>query len=314
MSQQEIKELFIKSDNNPILTSADWPYLVDHVFNPAATKYHGQTILFVRTEDRRGFSHLTIARSKDGVTNWKIDSKPTLEADPANNEYEKGLEDPRIVWVEELEEYVIACISFRAEKINTPYGISLIGTKNFSDFRRISKPLDPENKNASLFSRRINGLFALIHRPVIEGKSYIAVSFSEDLKFWKDEVILFSARRWYWDSDKIGLACPPIETKEGWLIIYHGSCAKANKFIYRVGLALLDLESLKLIRRSPEWVLRPEKDYEGGEDGIIFPCGFTLNKKTKELRIYYGTNDSKVGLAISNLNEVLDYLMKCPAE
>ena len=147
---------------------------------------------------------------------------------------------------------------------------------------------------------------------MVDGKSYIAVSFSEDLISWRDEVILFSVRKWYWDSDKIGLACPPVETQKGWLIIYHGSCGKANKLIYRAGLALLDLETLRLIKRSPEWVLRPEKDYEGGEDGIVFPCGYTLDKNTKELRIYYGTNDSRVGLAISNLNEILDYLMKCP--
>jgi len=314
MRKEEMQELFVKSDNNPILTSADWPYRVDHVFNPAATMYDGQTVLLVRAEDRRGFSHLSMAKSKDGVTNWKVDQQPTLEADPTNNEYKKGLEDPRIIWLEEIKEYIIACVSFRAEKINTPCGISLIGTKDFHKFRRISKPLDPENKNASLFPRKIKGLFALLHRPVIDGRSYIAVSFSEDLVYWKEEVMLFSTRRWYWDSDKIGLACPPIETKKGWLIIYHGSCGKANRLIYRVGLALLDLETLKLIRRSPEWVLRPEKDYEGHEDGIVFPCGYILDEKTKELRVYYGTNDSKVGLAISNLDEVISFIMKCPEE
>ena len=312
MERQQFKELFIRSDNNPILTPDDWPYPVDHVFNPAAIKHNGQTVLLVRAEDRRGFSHLTVVKSRNGVTNWKIDQRPTLEADHFNNEHEKGLEDPRIVFVEELQEYIITCVSFRAERIDIPYGISLIATKDFLNFRRISKPLDPENKNASLFPRKIKNLFVLLHRPVVNGKSYVAVSFSEDLIFWKDEVILFSIRKWYWDSDKIGLACPPIETEKGWLIIYHGSCGKANKIIYRVGLALLDLETLKLVRRSPEWVLRPEKDYEGGEDGIVFPCGCTLDDGTKELRIYYGTNDSKVGLAISNLTEILDYLMKCP--
>lgn len=313
MEKKILKELFVKCDSNPILTAADWPYPVDRVFNPAAVKDKQETKLLVRTVDRRGFSHLSLARSNDGVTKWKIDPKPTLEADPKYNEFKKGLEDPRVVWVEELQEYIIACVSFRAEITNTPYGISLIGTKDFSIFRRISKPLGPENKNASLFPRRINGLFALIHRPVLKDKSYIAVSFSEDLVSWNREKLLFSTREWYWDSAKIGLACPPMETKEGWLIIYHGSEAKANKFIYRAGLALLDFEELKLITRSEEWVLGPEKDYEGGEDGIVFPCGWTLNKKTKELRVYYGTNDFRIGVAIGNLNEVLDFLMKCPA-
>ncbi len=306
------KELFTKSDSNPLLSSADWPYPIDRVFNPAATIFNNKTILLVRVEDRRSFSHLTVVRSKDGRTNWKVDPQPTLEADLRYGEHPKGLEDSRIVWLEELQEYIIACVSFRNERIDVPNGISLIGTKDFSSFRRISKPLDPENKNASLFPKRINNKFALVHRPVVNGKSYIAVSFSEDLISWQGEEILFSTRKWFWDEDKIGLACPPIETDQGWVVFYHGSKSKANRLTYRVGVALLDLENLKLARRSEEWILAPEYQYEGGEDGIVFPCGYTLDEETKELRLYYGTNDSRVGLAISNMEEVLTYLKSCP--
>jgi len=306
------KELFVKSDNNPILTPSDWPYLIDHVFNPAATIYENKTILLVREEDRRGFSSLTTVSSEDGVTGWQIGSKPALTAESSNNEHAKGFEDARIVFVEELEEYIIACVSFRKERIDIPYGISLIGTKDFINFRRINKPLDPENKNASLFPRRIKDKFALIHRPVREGKSYLAVSFSDDLMSWEQELLLFSTRKWYWDEYKIGLACPPIETEQGWIIFYHGSQGKANRLIYRVGLALLDLEDLRLIKRSPEWVLGPTETYEGGNNGIVFPCGYTLDAKTQELKVYYGADDSNVCLAITNLQEILDYLKKCP--
>lgn len=314
MGKQKFEELFVRHEGNPILTADMWLYPVDRVFNPAAVKHNKETILLARVVDRRGFSHLSRARSKDGRTGWKIDPKPTLEPDPSYCEFKKGFEDPRIVWVDELQEYIVSCISFRAERTNTPYGISLLGTKDFSIFRRISKPLDSENKNASLFPRRIKGLFALIHRPVLKDESYIAVSFSEDLISWNRERLLFSTREWYWDSVKIGLACPPIETEKGWLIIYHGSEGKAHKLIYRVGLALLNLEDLYLTHRSEEWVLGPQEAYEGLEDGIVFPCGYTLNSKTKELRIYYGTNDSSIGLAIGNLEEIVDYLMKCPAQ
>jgi len=308
------KELFVKSDNNPILTPSNWPYLIDHVFNPAAAIYKNETILLVRVEDRRGFSSLSTAISKDGITNWKISPKSVLIPDPSNNEHAKGFEDPRIVWVEELREYVIACVSFRKERIDIPYGISLIGTKDFNDFRRISKPLDPENKNACLFPKRIKNKFALIHRPVREGKSYIAVSFSDDLISWEQELVLFSTRKWYWDEYKIGLACPPIETEQGWILFYHGSQGKANRLIYRVGVALLDLENLSLIRRSSEWVLGPSEIYEGGNNGIVFPCGCTVDSETKELKVYYGADDSNVCLAITNQQEVSDYLKKCPSK
>jgi len=309
-----MNELFVRHEGNPILTAADWPYRVSAVLNPSAAKCNGETVLLVRTKDRRGLSHLSLAKSKDGLENWEISPEPAITASSDYYEGKRGLEDPRVVWVEEeeIQKYIIAYVSFRTEYPDAPCGISLISTKDFSNFERISKPLDPENKNASLFPKKINDLFALIHRPVVENRAYIAVSFSPDLIFWGQERPILSTRKGWWDSEKVGLACPPIETKKGWLIIYHGSSGKADKLIYRVGLALLDVETLKVIKRSEEWVLGPEKDYEGGEDGIVFPCGSTIDEETKELRIYYGTNDSQIGTAISNLAEILDYLMECP--
>jgi len=303
-------ELFRRYKGNPIFKPSDWPYPVYQVLNPAAVEYKNETVLLVRVIDRRNYSHLSLVRSKNGETDWEIDCKPTLEADLIYGEFKTGLEDPRIVWVEELQEFIIACVSFRAEYEDKPYGIELIGTESFLTFRRISQALEPENKNASLFPKRIKDLFALIHRPTIRGRPYIAVSFSKDLVFWGKEKPLFSTREWGWDNNKIGLGCPPIETEKGWLLVYHGFGGKANRFIYRIGLALLDLEDLRLIRRSEEWVFGPEKDYEGGPDGIVFPCGFIV--KNGELRIYYGTNDSNIGLVQANMAEVLDYVMKCP--
>ena len=304
------RELFRKYAGNPILVPNHWPYPVEYVFNPAATFFEENTYLMVRVVGRRDCSHLSLAKSKDGKTHWEIDKTPTLSADKTFGEFKKGLEDPRIVWVETLQKFVIACVSFRDAYKNRPTGISLISTKDFESFERISKPLEPENKNASLFPEKIQGLFALIHRPIVKGKTYIAVSFSPDLKFWGKEKPLFSTREWCWDNNKIGLGCPPIKTEEGWLLIYHGFGGKANRYIYRVGLALLNLENLDLTRRSEEWVFGPEAEYEGGPDGIVFPCGYILSGE--KLRIYYGTNDAKVALAEANLPEVLDYLMKCP--
>lgn len=307
------RELFVRYRGNPILTPDMWSsYPVESVCNPAAVKHKGKTLLLVRAVDRRNYSHLSLVSSPDGKNDWKINSSPTLEADSQFGEHSKGLEDPRIVWIEEMQEFIIALVSFRMTYKDCPHGIELIGTKDFLKFRRISKPLESENKNPSLFPRRIGGLFALIHRPTIKGKSYVSVAFSDDLIFWGREKPLFSTREWGWDNNKVGLGCPPIETEEGWLLIYHGFGGKANKFIYRVGLALLDLEDLHLTRRSEEWVLGPEELCDGGDDGIVFPCGYTLNEKTKELRVYYGTNDSSISLATANLDEVLAYLMTCP--
>ncbi len=123
------RELFIRHPHNPILTIKDWPYRANTVFNAAATAFDGQTLLLIRIEDRRGISHLTVAKSKDGISNWQIDSPPTFPPDPEHYPEEIwGVEDPRIVYLEELGEYAITYTAYSQEG---PL-VSLATTKDFS--------------------------------------------------------------------------------------------------------------------------------------------------------------------------------------
>jgi len=106
-------ELFNRYEKNPILTSAEWPYRANAVFNAGATRFKDETILLVRVENMSGFSHLTIARSKDGKTNWKINDHPTLEAQPDIYPEEIwGIEDPRIMYLKEKKEYAITYTAY----------------------------------------------------------------------------------------------------------------------------------------------------------------------------------------------------------
>ena len=90
---------------NPILTSKDWPYRINSVFNAGATLLpDGTTLLLCRVEDRRGLSHLCAARSVNGVNEWKVDPKPTLMPSPRKYPEELwGIEDPRLTYVPELK-------------------------------------------------------------------------------------------------------------------------------------------------------------------------------------------------------------------
>ena len=108
------KELFHRHATNPILTASDWPYPAHTVFNPGATLLQdGTTLLLCRVEDRRGHSHLCAARSKNGVDGWEIDPAPTMMADPEHYPDELwGIEDPRITFVPELQQYVIAYTAY----------------------------------------------------------------------------------------------------------------------------------------------------------------------------------------------------------
>ena len=309
--QNKAHKLFKRYKGNPILTPDDWPYAVNAVFNPGATRLNSQTLLLVRAEDMRGFSHLTVARSADGFTNWKIDDAPTFEANQSSMEERWGVEDPRIVWLEEQKQYAITYTSFSE---GGPL-VSLAITKNFRTFARLGTPLPPEDKDACLLPRRFKGRFALIHRPIVRGEAHMWISFSPDLKHWGDHRVLIMTRSAYWDCHRVGLGCQPIETELGWLIFYHGVRNTAAGAIYRVGLALLDLEQpWKVLRRSDEWVLGPQAMYErvGDVGDVVFPNGAVVHKETNELRLYYGAADYCVAVATADMGEIMDYVMSCP--
>jgi len=127
-------ELFRRCKNNPILTANDWPYPVNSVFNPGAVVLtDGTTLLMCRVEDRRGHSHLCAARSKNGIDNWHIDPQPTLLPDAEHFPEEHwGLEDPRITFVPELQQYAVVYTAFTRDGP----GVALALTKDFRQFER----------------------------------------------------------------------------------------------------------------------------------------------------------------------------------
>ena len=308
-------ELFRRDEKNPILTAADWPYLVNSVFNPGVTLLpDGQTLLLARVEDRTGLSHLNAARSHDGVSNWNIDTTPTFLPDPRGFPEELwGVEDPRVVYLPEREQWAI---TYTAYSERGPL-VSLTLSRDFRNFERRGAIMRPEDKDAALFPHRIGGRWALLHRPV-PGSSlpgaHIWVSFSHDLQQWGEPTLVLQARRGgWWDAHKIGLCTPPIETSEGWLIIYHGVRTTGAGVIYRLGLALLDLENpTRVIRRGDEWIMSPSEEYEivGDVGYVVFPCGQVVDEGTGEIRLYYGAADSSIGVAHGNIKEMLDWLMK----
>jgi len=166
-----------------------------------------------------------------------------------------------------------------------------------------------------LFPRRFNGRFALIHRPIVRGEAHMWISFSPDLKHWGDHRPLIKTRHAYWDGQRVGLACQPIETPEGWLLFYHGVRNTTAGAIYRVGLALLDLNSpWKVLRRGDEWVLGPSAIYEriGDVSDVVFPNGATVHKETDQINMYYGAADSSVAVATAKLSDCINYILSCP--
>jgi len=175
--------------------------------------------------------------------------------------------------------------------------------------------LPPEDKDACLFPRRFNGRFALIHRPIVRGEAHIWLSLSPDLKHWGDHRVLLRTRTAYWDGARIGLACQPVELPEGWLLMYHGVRKTTASEIYRIGMALLDLEEpWRVLRRGEEWVLGPRERYErvGDVNDVIFVAGAVVMEETNKLYAYYGAADDKVAVAITDMDRIREYIMACP--
>lgn len=303
-------ELFRRHGSNPILTAADWPYPVHSVFNPgAALLPDGTTLLLCRVEDRRGQSHLCAARSVNGVDNWQIDRQPTLLADPEHYPEERwGIEDPRITYLPELSKYGIIYTAYASEGP----GVALALTEDFRHFERYGVIMPPEDKDAALLPRRIGENWALIHRPVSSPRANMWISHSPDLRHWGDHKLMLESRHGgWWDANKIGLSPPPIETPKGWLVIYHGVRQTAAGSLYRLGIALFDLNAPeRCLKRSDEWIFGPEAHYEqhGDVGYVVFPCGCTIAPDGDTLSLYYGAADSSIALATGSLRGLLDWL------
>ncbi len=308
-------DLFTRYEGNPILTTDCWPYPAHTCFNAGASLLpDGRTVLLVRVEDRRGISHLTAARSTDGINAWTIDPEPAFYPDPQRYpEEEWGIEDPRITWISELGKYVITYTAYSS----AGPAVSLATTEDFVTFERSRVVIPPDNKDAALFPERIKGRWAMIHRPQPASKGGLGniwICYSPDLRHWGDHRQLLEARRGaWWDAGKIGLSPPPIKTDQGWLILYHGVRFSPAGCIYRLGAALMDLENPeRLVRRCAEWIFGPDEEYEriGDVGDVVFPCGATLDEGTGQLRLYYGAADTTIALATANIHEITDYLMK----
>ena len=306
--------LFVRSALNPILTAAAMPYPASSVFNPGATRIGDETLLLLRVEALRGISQLHVARSADGESDWRFDPEPLLKADVDRDPEETwGCEDPRLTWIPEREEWAIA---YTAYSRRGPL-VSLATTDDFRSARRLGPVMPPEDKDAALFPVRFGGRWAMIHRPSpLRGGAHMWLSWSPDMRHWGDHKLLLEAHDGaWWDAGKIGLGPPPLETPEGWLIMYHGVRLTSDGPIYRAGLALLDLDDPGIVlRRAEEWVFAPEAPYEiiGDVGRVVFPCGWILDEATDRLRLYYGGADSVVGLATARFSDVMARVLSSP--
>lgn len=310
--------MFERDPDNPLITGdlLCWP--ANSVFNPGAVQLpDGTVLLLVRVEDRRGLSSLHVARSADGRTGWEIEPTPLLAPERHETTGQWGYEDARVVWLPEIERFVITCTAFGAPG---PC-VFLATTTDFRSIERSGVALPPEDKNAALFPRRFGGCWLLLHRPVVmaSGSADVWVSVSDDLWSWRQaQPVMVRRPGGWWDAARIGIGPPPIETELGWLLLYHGVRQTVSGAIYRVGAALLALDDpTRVTHRLDEWVLAPTAPYErvGDVGNVVFPCGAIVHDEgtaDATLALYYGAADTTVCRATARIDDLLGALQATP--
>lgn len=325
--------LFTKTPHPILAPQATLPWASGAVFNPAAWYDDGRVHLLFRAvpdgyrrielhhaapgEPTTGYdgyiSYIGYASSPDGV-HFSCRETPFIAPDADFDRH--GAEDPRISKVDGHFLITYTALSHPAFGEVDGVRIGLASTQTFEAVRKHGVVGPPtRDKDAVIFPRRIGGRIAMLHRIVPD----IQIVFFDDLEqlfappaaLWEahlealdHHVVLRPA--FAWEGKKIGAGPTPIETEEGWLLIYHGV---DEHHVYRAGLALLDLDDpRRVIARTRRPVLEPEADFErwGDVDNVVFPEGAVVIDGV--LHLYYGAADKVVGHATARLDDVLDLL------
>ncbi len=283
-------------------------------FNPAAIYLEKKVHIVYRAMSEDNTSVCGYASSKDGV---HIDYRsPSPIYSPRESFEQKrvpggnsGCEDPRLTKIGDK----IYMLYTAFDGINPPKVAltSILESDFLSKKWNWTKPIiisphDFDDKDAVLFPEKYKGNYIIIHR--IGDDIDFALVPNLDFKITKEleESRWITPRPGWWDSRKVGAAAPPLKTKEGWILLYHGV---SHDSIYRVGAVLLDLKNpKKIIGRTDHPIFEPETVYEknGDVSNVVFPCGAVLIKN--DIFIYYGGGDKVTGVATIKLKEIMRML------
>ncbi|MFA5778213.1 MAG: hypothetical protein WC870_01860 [Candidatus Paceibacterota bacterium] len=309
---------FCRSSKNPIITpekTHSWESKA--TFNPAALRIRGITHLLYRALSEDNTSSIGYAKSKDGITFYERSEQP-IYIPREDFELKKvaggnsGCEDPRLTKIGKI---IYMCYT-AFDGIGPPrVAVTSITEKNFLlknwqwEKPTIITPAGFDDKDTCIFPEKTNGKYFILHRVGDEmcGDYLKALNFKTQIV--KKCTRIIGPRKNSWDSLRVGISAPPIKTKYGWLLLYHG--ISKSHHTYRIGALLLDLKDPAIIlARSSDPIFEPEELYEkvGIVNNVVFPCGMV--EKDGLLYIYYGGADTVVGVATMDLKILLRALMR----
>ncbi len=308
----EEKKSLVRFPGNPIIAPRPgvlWEQ--DGTINPASIDIDGKTCIFYRAVAKGNISTFGYAESCDGFSIDYRSDKPVYFArekfelkDGGGDNY--GVEDPRFMRIGDR-----IYMTYTGYNGTTPrVAVSSISVNDFTarKWSAWSKPeaITPDgvpDKDAAILPEKVNGMYMVFHR-VHES---VCADFVKTLDFSKERVTqcieIISPRKGMWDGGKVGISTPPVKTKDGWLLLYHGVSWSTT---YRVGAVLLDLKDPTIVRaRTGIPLFEPQEEYEhkGVVPNVVFPCGLTIRKGT--VYMYYGAADYVIGVATIKLAKLL---------
>jgi len=329
-------------DEGIILEKTNLEFENKAVCNPACIQVGEITHMFYRAISYNNISSIGYCQLKDNKILKRFE-RPVLF--PEYGYEKKGTEDPRITLLGGT--YYFFYTAFDGENAHVAYATSndLVSFKKkgiispnitYDEVSEIFHQADLKeeyfiwklyfeaefkginflwDKDALLFPKKINNQFAMLHRIRPDMQLIYFQNFKDltndywrvYLKKLKKHIVL--EPKFQFENRYIGGGCPPIETEDGWLIIYHG--VEDNPFgkIYHACAALLDLKNpLKVLGRLKEPLFSPKASWEksGITSNVVFPTGAVLIDK--RLHIYYGAADTCIGAKSLLLSELLNEL------
>lgn len=294
---------------NPVI-GRDGNRVSNSVFNSAVAAFAGGFAGIFRCDSFSVSMDLFVGRSSDGI-HWTIEDTPIqFEGEDGEILKREYRYDPRVCFLEGRY-YITWCNGYHGPTIGVAY------TDDFRRFVQLENAFLPCNRNGVLFPRKIGGMYTMLSRPSDNGHTPfgdIFISQSRDLEFWgrhRHVMGVVPGDTSAWQSTKVGPGPVPIETDEGWLLIYHGVLTTCNGFVYRMGAALLDREQpWKVLYRTKDYILAPREQYEcvGDVPNVVFPCAALTDSRTGRIAIYYGCADTVTGLAFTTVEELTKYV------
>ncbi len=331
---------------NPVLTAkhtpVSWRYDLDPETNPnlqerfginavlnaGAIKFNDKYIVVARVEGNDRKSFFGIAESENGIDKFKFWDYPVIMPETENPD--TNVYDMRLIQHEDGWIYGLFCTERRDPDANPGDQSSAIAqcgiarTKDLEKWERLAdlKTTSPQQRNVVLHPEFVNGQYGFYTRPqdgfIDAGRGGgIGFGISKTITnaVVENEVLLDKKAYHTVYEAKNGMGPAPIKTKHGWLHLAHGVRNTAAGLRYVLYMFMTDLKDItKVIYRPGGYLMAPEGEERTGDvSNVLFSNGWILDDDGTVF-IYYASSDTRLHVATSTLDLLLDYVMNTPAD